>query len=972
MADFRIRIIVDPTSVVKGTRVVEKRLDRVANKADLLRKRLGLTFAVLAGGALIFGAVRNVARFEEAIATAGAVTKATGAQFDALRDRALELGITTRFSATQAADALVLLSRAGFSVEESLDSVDATLKLAQAGALGVAEAADITASALRGFGLEAKQTADVTDVLVAVTNRANTNVSQLGQALKFVAPIARGLNQDIRVTSAALGVLSDAGLKATLAGTGLRRVLAELESPGRELNSLLREAGLTADEVAPSQNKLVDVLDKLKKAGIDTGLALEIFGQRGGPAFQVLISNTEKLKRLGEELKNVAGEAKNVAKAIDDTLGGALFRARSAIEGFGLAIAEAGGSTILIETLDAISAVIRFVAGNILLLTTALVALATVGVAKLALVIGTLLLPALRQLAIALAIARGGALAAATSFVQLTLAMTINPFVAVAVAAAATFFAIKKLTDGYNELGKILEQIEEDSRRIPFVFANLGAATRELNSLNRAIEVQQKRGLGASERQLSRVKELERSLGLLKNTIKEQSAAQKEANERAKRGADISDGLIERLERRQAILRAVTIAQKDSAAFQEQLNKLEDQGATPNAADKEKIRALIETNSALARQSKLIEEIKGPQRAFAQASIDLAAAHKRGAITAGELAVKLQKLRDAQAPTDLEDNSLESLRAENAALADRIKLGDLFAERVALENALRKEGVEITDAIRAQIIDETSLKLKLTEQQKKLNDAKALAKRDAASEERAIQQIADRINVQDRVLEQERLLQAARDAGKISVEQQGAALADLQLKGLEASTALGDGFSRAFAKISREAEDLAAVGEKVVSVFADNATEALIQFAETGQFKFKEFASAILKDLLRIIARLLVVQALNAAFGGGIGTLAGGLSQAQAGGGGRQEGGTVQPNTSFTVGENGPELFVPDRTGTIVPNAKDQAPAAPPIVQIINVQDPDEVPNQIASGNATDAIINELAANKERVNQALS
>ena len=143
-----------------------------------------------------------------------------------------------------------------------------------------------------------------------------------------------------------------------------------------------------------------------------------------------------------------------------------------------------------------------------------------------------------------------------------------------------------------------------------------------------------------------------------------------------------------------------------------------------------------------------------------------------------------------------------------------------------------------------------------------------------------------------------------------------------------------------------------------------------MEFATTGQLNFKEFANAILNDLIRIIARLLVVQALNAAFGGGVGTAAGAFSGLA---GGRQDGGTVQPARSFVVGENGPELFVPDRTGTIVPNAKDQAPQQEPmVVQIVNVKDPDEVPNTIASGAATDAIINELAANKDRVNQAIS
>jgi TP901 family phage tail tape measure protein len=267
LADFRINVIVDPSRVPRGTRPVTRQLSRIEAQANRVRKTLGLTFAALAGGAVIFGAIRNMANFQESIAVVRAVTKATSEEFEVLRDRAQELGITTRFSATQAADAMVLLARAGFSVAETMEAVGQTLLLAQAGGLQMAEAADITASTLRGFQLEARETARVTDVLTETANSANTNVSQLGQALKFVAPIAKGLNQSLEITNAALGTLSDAGLKGTLAGTGLRRVLAELASPGRELADILDAAALSTEAIDPKVVSLTDSLEALKLAG---------------------------------------------------------------------------------------------------------------------------------------------------------------------------------------------------------------------------------------------------------------------------------------------------------------------------------------------------------------------------------------------------------------------------------------------------------------------------------------------------------------------------------------------------------------------------------------------------------------------------------------------------------------------------------------------------------------------------------
>lgn len=236
---------------------------------------------------------------------------------------------------------------------------------------------------------------------------------------------------------------------------------------------------------------------------------------------------------------------------------------------------------------------------------------------------------------------------------------------------------------------------------------------------------------------------------------------------------------------------------------------------------------------------------------------------------------------------------------------------------------------------------------------------------------RQVQNLLRRVEVQQQVNDQIAELDRLFRTGKVGVDSYAEAVAQLELRALEASTSLEDGFARAFAKIAQEAENLAAVGESIVNAFADRATDALVTFAETGQFSFKEFARAILKDLTRIIARLLIVQALNAAFGGGVGTTAGAAASAGAAGA-RQEGGTVQPARSFVVGENGPELFVPDRTGTIVPNPAD-SPAAPPQVnvQVVNVENPEAVPQAIASGSATEAILNMVGENKERFQQVL-
>ena len=972
MVDFRINVVVDPSRVGPGTRVVEQKLTRVNNKADQLRRTLGLTFSALAGGAIIFGAVRSIAKFEESIATARAVTKATSEEFALLSNRAKELGITTRFSATQAADALVLLARAGFSVDEALTAVGDTLLLAQAGGIGLAEAADITANALRGFNLEADQTKRVTDVLVETTNNANSNVSELGQALKFVAPVANGLNQSIERTSAALGVLADAGLKATLGGTGLRRVLAELESPGRELTAILNEAGLAARDVAPSQNELVDILERLKQAGIDTGDALEVFGQRGGPAFQVLVSNTDKLRALNEQIEKSGDAAKNVANILDNTLNGALFRAKSAIEGLVLGFGEAGASEFLVTALDAISSAARFAARNTDLLQVAMLVLGTGAAVKLSAVLLTKLVPSLAATSGGVVGLSRAMFLLGTSVRKLGLFFTASPLGPFLVIVTSITFAIRQMTKEFEYAAATLRQVEEDAKAVSGEASILTNRMRELNEINRAVAKQQERGIEASDGQRAAIARLTAQITGQKDGIREAADAQRELNEREERGAEIVENLIARLERRNTIAAALGEQQKNLVAYQEELNKLEDLGGVANDGEKERIRTLLEQNDALARQQSIYDDIKGPQQEFAQNQAALSALLERNAITAGEYAVKLQELKDAQAPSDVEQTTtaLDSLRVENQLLNARNRLGEELANQLELEYQLRQQGVEITDEIREQIAAELALKAKLTEQQRELNDAKKQAEQDAQREQRNIERLAQRIDVEARLAEQIELVNKAKAQGLITDEQALIALQDLQLRGLEASTALEDGFTRAFLKISKEADDLAAVAEKIVNVFADQATDALVEFATTGKFAFKEFATAILDDIIRIIARLLVLQAIQAVTGTGGGGAGGGIASIA---GARENGGTVQPSRSFVVGENGPELFVPDRTGTIVPNEKSvqQAPA-PVNVQVVNVQSEDDIPNAINEGAADDAIINAIARNKDRVNQVTS
>jgi len=290
---------------------------RTANTAG---KGLQTTLLALGGITLFVGVIRTLVEFEQKMAEVRAVTGATGDTFDALSDKARELGASTVFSASEAAAGLAFLGRAGFTADQALGAIEGTLNLAAAGGLELARAADIASNVLSAFSINANEANRVADVLALTANSANTNVEQLGDAFKFVGPVAAAFGVSIEDTAAALGTLGNAGLQASLAGTGLRKILSTLGTPTKKLNDLLKKLGLTFSQVNPDTNKFADVMQLLADRGIGATDALNVFGQRGAPAILAVTSQIGKLQELTDGMKDVAGTADTTAKILTDTL----------------------------------------------------------------------------------------------------------------------------------------------------------------------------------------------------------------------------------------------------------------------------------------------------------------------------------------------------------------------------------------------------------------------------------------------------------------------------------------------------------------------------------------------------------------------------------------------------------------------------------------------------------------------------
>lgn len=315
------------------------KLDQSSAGLDKAGKALvGVGAAALGGLGL---AVNKAATFEQAMNRVGAVSGATGQEFESLKELAKDLGATTAFSASEAADGMQFLAMAGFETNEILDAMPGTLDLAAAGQLDLARAADIASNVLTGYGMEASDINRVNDVMASTASKANTDINQLGDAMGYVAPVAAASGLQFEETSAAIGALSDAGIQGTRAGTTLRQVIARLENPSAKAEKAIERLGISTHDSSGQLLPMVELVEQMEDAGLSTADAMEIFGARAGPGMMALVSQgSDSIRDLTGELENSGGAAKEMADRQLEGLNGALTEMRSAIEGAMISIGE--------------------------------------------------------------------------------------------------------------------------------------------------------------------------------------------------------------------------------------------------------------------------------------------------------------------------------------------------------------------------------------------------------------------------------------------------------------------------------------------------------------------------------------------------------------------------------------------------------------------------------------------------------
>lgn len=329
--ESRLEIAVDSRGAERSLKGFNRHLEsteRTGERAAAtigggLTRAIGLASAAV-GGFTIGRVITETAGFEDSMLGLQAVSRATAEQMKQLEDQARTLGATSMFSAQQAGDAQRFLAQAGFQVNEVLSATPGILQLATAAQMGLAEAADSASNILGGMRLEVDQLSRVNDVLAATAAGSNTSVSQLAQALSTAAPLAAAAGISIEETAAAIGVMSDAGIQAERAGTGLQGVIRQLSNVTPQAATALAGYGLSLQDVNVETHGLSAVLASLQQANISTADAFKIFGSEAGAAAQILVNGNKRVAEFTDSLGDAEGEAERMANVIGSGLTGSM------------------------------------------------------------------------------------------------------------------------------------------------------------------------------------------------------------------------------------------------------------------------------------------------------------------------------------------------------------------------------------------------------------------------------------------------------------------------------------------------------------------------------------------------------------------------------------------------------------------------------------------------------------------------
>lgn len=371
IGSFLVRLLFDGEEFDKGTEGAEKRLagfgTSLTKMGDLLNGAVvtGLKAAGAAMAAFAAVSVKTGADFEQAITTVAAVSGATKDELAALTDQARNLGSTTAFSATEAAEGMIELARAGLSAEESIAASESALLLAGASASSMTESTSLLASTLSQFQLDASESGRIADVFSTAMNNSQLSMSSLTEAMKFAGVTGQGFGMSLEETTAAVAQFRNLGLQGSMAGNAFKMAMLQATKETSKKTQALADLGLTMDDINPATKSFGEIMRTVGEAGLDATSAAVIFGSRAGLAVagvaEQFANGSSTFDELLVKLETGAGNTASTYAQMTDTVSGQTAIVKSAFEELALTTFDTFGGGLK-DLLSELAATIAFVA----------------------------------------------------------------------------------------------------------------------------------------------------------------------------------------------------------------------------------------------------------------------------------------------------------------------------------------------------------------------------------------------------------------------------------------------------------------------------------------------------------------------------------------------------------------------------------------------------------------------------------
>jgi TP901 family phage tail tape measure protein len=327
-----------------GAQETAERLQGIGAAATSAKKAVGAMGAALAAASAggIAKSIKAFGSFDSAMQESISImSDVSDAQREKLEDTAREVAKSTTKSHEAAAQSFYYLASAGFDAAQSIEAMPEVAALAEAGAMDMAQATDYASDILSAFNKPVSELTTVTDTLTGTVKNHNSTMEGMGSAMSYVAPVAEGLGVSIQETSAAIGLLSDAGIKGSKAGTTLRQALNKLANPTNAAQEKLNQLGVSVTDSEGKMRDFTEVVNDLQAAGASAADIMELFGARAGPGMQVLLSKGgDAIQKEADQLKEMQGVTQEVAKTQKQTLNKQIDLFQSKITDLGITIGE--------------------------------------------------------------------------------------------------------------------------------------------------------------------------------------------------------------------------------------------------------------------------------------------------------------------------------------------------------------------------------------------------------------------------------------------------------------------------------------------------------------------------------------------------------------------------------------------------------------------------------------------------------